>query len=694
MRKNKLIIISTFLIISVSIVGIIPLLQMFFLLEPDEKPNEKIDYSRNFAILKGHGWRVREVAFSKDDTLLATGASDGSIKIWNISSGRSIYSLQRHLYGVIALDFSPSGEILASGGIDNKVNLWNISTGNLIKTIQFNPHGILDLKWLPDGELLAVGGGEWMSDVHHTNDLTKILQLINITSGKSVKSFIGHKDTITSLSFSKNGSFLISGSWDNTVKLWNVETGEEIKSFNHTKYVMDVEFSIDEKSIISGSMDKTINIWEIDSGTIKKELLINQSIWSISLSSIDSTLAVACGDSMDNLPNDHWRFYGKKNDTILQLWNITAGEILKSFNAHNNTIESVKFSHDGSILASASWDWTIKLWGNNLFIKNEDMIDNWQMSTLEDQGINSTKLYDSLGYLDSTRIHSLLIAKNNKLVYEKYYQGYSQDYNRYLKHTHFSATKSFTSSLIGIAIDKGFIQSISQKISDFFPDKMEIFTDSKKENITIHHLLTMTMGLDWYDIYDIWNMAVAIDSVDYILSKKMVNDPGTHFDYNTGASQLLSAIIQRSTGMSTIQFAIQYLFQPLGIEESDVIWMSHSDGVNFGGIGLFITPRNMAIFGQLYLNKGMWNDNQIISESWILTSQIDHIEGIPRIGLVNPIGYGYQYWMNFEGYTALGYGGQTIQVYPKDNLVIVTTADEIEETTRFIYQHVKNSFLV
>jgi WD40 repeat protein len=651
-------------------------------------------FSNNFANLTGHGWRVREVAFSPTDSILASGSSDGSIRLWNLTDGKVLRSLSRHHYGVIALDFSPSGDILASGGIDNKINLWNVTTGEHLKNWSLFPHGVIDLQWSPDGKTLAVGGGEWMVDVHIGNQPDKLLQLLNVTTGEVIHSFVGHSDAVSSIAFSKNGSMLISGSWDKSIRMWNVSSGTEIRSFtNHTDKITSVTFSNDESTIISGSLDKMVKIWNVSSGNVSSELEVNQSIWSIALSPIDNSLAVAVDPNL-TWPSRYWLTFGEMHNCSIQIWNITDGEIIDTLMGHVNTIESIKFSYDGTILASASWDWTIKLWGDQIPLIIDESIDEWPTSSPEEQGINSTLLNTSLNWLEYYDLHSLIVIRHGKLVYEQYYSdSESLVYTRNSKHTHFSATKSFTSALIGIAIDKGFINSTEQSVLDFFPDKNITNIDSRKESITLHHLLTMTTGMEWNDMTDIWEMAVSNDSVEYVLSKPMVADPGSEYNYNTGASQLLSAIIQKTTGNSTRNFAMKYLFRPLGIEELDVIWGAGSDGENYGGIGLFMTPRNMAKFGQLYLNNGTWNGNQIISANWIKISSQDHIEGLPRVGMNNPTGYGYQFWVTRNGYLALGYGGQTIQIFPEHDLVIVTTAREEEYAARSIYNSLLTSLI-
>ncbi len=656
----------------------------------------------NFGNLTGHGWRVREVAFSPVAPILASGSSDGTIRLWNLTDGKVLHVLSRHHYGVITLDFSPSGEVLASGGIDNKINLWNVSSGKHLNSWSLFPHGVIDIKWSPDGKTLAIGGGEWMVDVKHGNQPEKLLQLLNASTGEVLRNFTGHSDAVFSIAFSKNGSRLISGSWDKSIRLWDVSSGLELHSFtNHSDKITSITFFKEETIIISGSLDKTVKVWNISTGDVIHEISIGQPIWSIALSPVDSTLAVAIDPSL-TWPDRYWVTFGHMHDCSIQLWNISDRTSITTLTGHRNTIESVKFSFDGTILASASWDWTVKLWGDQPSLTINGPVDEWSTSSLEEQNINSTKLYQNLDWLnnlDYHNLHSLLVIRSGKLVFEEYFfDDESQVYTHELKHTHFSATKSFTSAMIGIAIDKGFIQDTEQYVLDFFPEKTFENIDSRKEAMTLHHLLTMTTGMEWNDETDIWEMAVSDDSVEYVLSKPMRVNPGSEYNYNTGASQILSAIIKETTGCTTLEFAQKYLFEPLGIDELYVVWMAGSDGINYGGIGLFMTPRNMAKFGQMYLNNGTWDGKQIITSSWVNKSSQDHIKGVTRRGFVYPPSYGYQFWVSTsiergDYYFALGYGGQTIQIFPEHDLVIVTTARQDEFTARRLHNDIIDSFI-
>ncbi|MHA2250129.1 MAG: WD40 domain-containing protein, partial [Candidatus Kariarchaeaceae archaeon] len=492
--------------------------------------NHKItsNYLKNYANLTGHGWRVREVKFSPTDSIIASGASDGSIRLWNLTDGSTIFNLYGHHYEVTALAFSPSGEVLVSGGPDTKIYLWNVSTGELINNFSFDPHGISDLEWLPDGKTIVVAGGEWQGVETGLNRADKRLQILNATTGVVIQSFIGHTDTVFSSSLTKNGSLLVSGSWDNTVRLWNVSTGEEIKSLiGHMDKVTAVKFSKNESLLISGGLDKTVKAWDVVSGDKTLDINLTESVWSLDVSPKDSTLAIAVDPDV-YWPTRYWLTYGKMHECSVQLWNLSTGLQIGSLQGHNNTIESLSFSNDGSILASASWDWSIKLWGDHPDLIIENHIAEWEISTPEDQGINSTQLEVNLQYTGIVYdIHSILVVRHGKLVFERYYSDeYSQVYAAWNKHVQFSATKSFTSALIGIAIDKGYIEGVDQKVVDIFPEISHFQTDTRKMDITIHHLLTMTSGLVFDEYYDIWGLGITNDSVNYVLSKQLLTIPG------------------------------------------------------------------------------------------------------------------------------------------------------------------------
>jgi CubicO group peptidase (beta-lactamase class C family) len=291
----------------------------------------------------------------------------------------------------------------------------------------------------------------------------------------------------------------------------------------------------------------------------------------------------------------------------------------------------------------------------------------WQTSTPEKQGMDSQRLAQMLTTIQERdlNLHSLLIVRNGYLVSETYFGEYQQD----TRHELFSCTKSFVSTLIGIAIDKGYIDRTDQRVVDFFPKHTFANLDEQKESMTLEDLLTMRTGLDWQEGDPAYRaLYQSPDWVQFMLDKPMAQPPGSQFNYCSGCSHILSAILQQATGMDPRDFADQYLFQPLGI--SNMQWDTNADGIPIGGWGIQMTPRDMAKLGYLYLQHGQWNGQQIVSAQWVETATQTHTE------TDGSLGYGYQWWTypSMNAYTATGRYGQTIFVIPEADLVIVTTA--------------------
>jgi CubicO group peptidase (beta-lactamase class C family) len=294
----------------------------------------------------------------------------------------------------------------------------------------------------------------------------------------------------------------------------------------------------------------------------------------------------------------------------------------------------------------------------------------WTVSTPEQQGMQSSVLADMMQHIVDYgfEIHSVLIVRHGKLVLDSYFWPFSAE----MKHILHSCTKSITSALIGIAIDKGYIQSVNQPIKDFFP-KLATGWDDLKKSITIEDLLMMASGLDCKDSYiygwaGLYAMFASQDWAQYVLDLPMVASPGSKFEYCNGLSYLLSAIIQNATKMKALDFAVKYLFEPIGIR--DASWATNPQGVNMGYGEMQLKPHDMARFGWLYLNKGRWGDRQIVPSAWVEVSTRRHIDAT----LFDS--YGYQWWVDSAGYfVALGYKGQRIFVIPKKDMVVVFTGN-------------------
>jgi CubicO group peptidase (beta-lactamase class C family) len=245
-----------------------------------------------------------------------------------------------------------------------------------------------------------------------------------------------------------------------------------------------------------------------------------------------------------------------------------------------------------------------------------------------------------------------------------------------------------TSILIGIAIDRHLITSVDEKASTFFPEYADIFADPAKAKITLKDLLTMQAGVSW----DEWTvpctdarndhirMLRSDDPVRYVFEQPVVAKAGTKFTYSSGISIALGKIIQKVSGQRVDKFAEQFLFEPLGI--SDFYWSKYPGEIVQTGGGLFLRPRDMAKIGWLFLNRGRWNDKQIVSEKWIGESTKNYVDAGQIPTAAQASGYGYQWWLSsfkageeiVETYSARGRGGQFILAIPKRQLVAVFTS--------------------
>lgn len=246
-----------------------------------------------------------------------------------------------------------------------------------------------------------------------------------------------------------------------------------------------------------------------------------------------------------------------------------------------------------------------------------------------------------------------------------------------------SVSKSITSVVFGNAILNGFIsQDVQKLVSEYLPQYSSILT-GQKANLTVEHLLTMTSGLNFdettypYGDYrnDVTRLFTRPDPIEFVLSNDMHAEPGAQFHYNSGVTNVLAEIIRNTTEMNLLEYAEGHLYQPLGI--TDYSWERLRGEYYFASGGCWLRPRDLAKFGYLFLNDGLWNGQQIISTDWINASKAVHTN--PQSWEGN--GYGYQWWSNnnteitnFENYYfAAGYGGQYMFINESMNMIIVFT---------------------
>ncbi len=295
------------------------------------------------------------------------------------------------------------------------------------------------------------------------------------------------------------------------------------------------------------------------------------------------------------------------------------------------------------------------------------------VSSLQAEGMDEaliTQMTNKIFHEEYERVDAVLILRNNKLVYEEYFHGF----DKAVEHNMFSAGKSVSSILTGIAIDKGFIENVNVPIVELLPEYSNYKNpDVRKNNITIEHLLNMTSGLDcddWVKHTD-EQMSKSKDGVKFTLDLPMASDPGTNGSYCTGCALLLGKIIENQSKMDLSEFADKYLFGPLDIKSYRWSWIK--DGEILGAGHLFLRPRDMAKIGSLMLNEGSWNNERIVSKEWVSKSSQNLIKIRDRFD-----GYGYLWWKltfknNIETYFASGNGGQDIFVIPSQNMVVVFT---------------------
>jgi CubicO group peptidase (beta-lactamase class C family) len=298
----------------------------------------------------------------------------------------------------------------------------------------------------------------------------------------------------------------------------------------------------------------------------------------------------------------------------------------------------------------------------------------------------------------------IVIIRKGYIVGESYFGGDNQN----TRFESYSMAKSFMSAIIGIALDRRSLQSVDTPIYNYYPELMQkkgirvrgkilnetfsttaetesaILPPSEKKNITIEHVLHMSSGLEWNEseidlLSDVPQMILSEDYIQYVLSKPLTHEPGTHWRYSSGDSMLLSGIIERATGRTAYEYAYDNLFLPIGMP--GISWESDPAGHTIGGWGIDATIREFAKFGHLYLNKGWWDGEQIVSETWVDESVRPVSEEVDF--------YGYQWWLVPDSdentgsivpddvFYAQGLLNQNIFIIPGEDIVIVRTASDL-----------------
>jgi len=321
--------------------------------------------------------------------------------------------------------------------------------------------------------------------------------------------------------------------------------------------------------------------------------------------------------------------------------------------------------------------------------KPEQSTTTLQRSIPENEGVSSQGIIDFLGAAAESGIefHSFMFLRHGKVIAE----GWWNPYKPGLRHTLYSTSKSFTATAIGFAVSENKL-SVNDKVISFFPDLLPDTVSPYLSVMTVKDLLTMSAGQDPDPTFK----TVINDSnwVKSFLSIPVVHEPGTKFLYNTLATYMLSAIVQKATGEKVIDFLKPRLFDPLAIEGMD--WEVDPLGINTGGWGLRLKTEDMAKFGQLFLQKGKWNGKQVLPAAWIeeaTSKKIDQAPDAPQ-SLKDSSdwmqGYCYQMWRcRHNAFRADGAYGQYIIVLPDQDAVIAVTAEspDMQKEINLIWEY-------
>jgi CubicO group peptidase (beta-lactamase class C family) len=304
--------------------------------------------------------------------------------------------------------------------------------------------------------------------------------------------------------------------------------------------------------------------------------------------------------------------------------------------------------------------------------------DDWEVSTPEEQGVDPqlvAALYHNAADLET--LYGLLVVKNGYLVAEDYYNGGAFWKAVLLQ----SASKSYLSALVGIAIDQGCLSGLDQKMMDFFPEYAGRISDSRKEQITIREMLQMRAGYPDEESKQAYLDALYWGEYPHLLVDfPLVSDPGTRFNYSNLTYNWLAIILARTCGTDLKSYAQQHLFEPTEMEVTD--WLQDRDGYYIGSGGIHMTARDAARFGMLFLRDGKYEGRQVIPAGWVQDSLKTYSENARNYGssvAFRDFGYGYGWWSASVGdhqfHFAWGHGGQLIVLLDELDMIIVTTAD-------------------
>lgn len=292
-------------------------------------------------------------------------------------------------------------------------------------------------------------------------------------------------------------------------------------------------------------------------------------------------------------------------------------------------------------------------------------------TTPEALDIDSAAIDQFLRELDrAPGAQSVVVVHRGQIIAEAYWTGSAST----LRHVR-SVTKSVTSTLVGIAVDRGNIAGIDSRMNDYLPPGL-VPVGAAKAKILLSHLLTHTSGLQWEENNEFSTWAGSDNPVRFILDRPLATKPGKDFNYSTPGTHVLSAVLEEAVGVDAEAFAEAFLFAPLGI--TDWRWERDRQGYPFGGHGLELRTEDAAKLGVLFLNQGRWGDHRVLAADWVGSATAVQYRGTSAWGSVQNVSYGLLWWLASAGdtdlYMALGWGGQFVVCVPNLDLVVATNA--------------------
>ena len=294
------------------------------------------------SVLVGHKSGITGLDFSPDSQQLVTGSFDYTVRLWNVNEGSLLYTLKDHTSTVSSVAYSPDGLTVASGSYDNNVLVWNVADGQLLRTLNGHTSNVYRISYSPDGSLLASGSADRTAKIWSTSD------------GRLLRTLTGHTSTVYGLAFLLTGGKLATGSYDKTVRIWNLEDGSlEQTITGHTDPIRELVYSPDGGKIITQVDGGTVNVWNTDSYSLAKEINTFFGSQYVVVFSPDGKV-VATGSSDDKI----------------RLWDVSTGSVLDTLEGHTNTVSSIAFSPDGENLVSGSWDNTAWIWN----VKDKNLV--------------------------------------------------------------------------------------------------------------------------------------------------------------------------------------------------------------------------------------------------------------------------------------------------------------------------------